>query len=139
MTDKEKLIELLRETEINKINGHIVEACVSFTPKVFEAFADHLLANGVTFATDTNVGSKWISVEDRLPEEDLHCLVFQTYSNKRDGYVSLATYFPRFKGLEGDPMNSKQAWCKYSSEYGYYDVSESVTHWMPMPKPPKEA
>lgn len=127
MTDREKLIELL---DMN----------CGFTEEMpAEKLADHLLANGVTFATDTNVGNKWISVEDRLPEEDLHCLVFQTYSNKRDGYVSLATYFPRFKGLEDDPMNSKQEWCKYSSEYGYYDVSESVTHWMPLPEPPKEA
>ena len=121
MTDRERLLDILNKP----IFPHeLVDP--------LDAVADYLLDNGVTV-------QQWISVEDRLPEEDLHCLVFQTYSNKRDGYVSLATYFPRFKGLEGDPMNSKQAWCKYSSEYGYYDVSESVTHWMPLPEPPKEA
>ena len=47
MTDREKLIELLIET----------------APMDFEDSADYLLDNGVTFATDKNVGSKrgrWI-------------------------------------------------------------------------------
>ena len=33
-----------------------------------ERYADHLIANGVTFATDTNAGGKWIPVTERLPE-----------------------------------------------------------------------
>ena len=47
MTDREKLIALLRETEINRINGHVVLAEICFTPNVFEKFADNLIANGV--------------------------------------------------------------------------------------------
>lgn len=127
MNDREKLIKLLGSTPD-----------VVAWPHAKEKIADHLLANGVTFATDTNDGCKWISVEDRLPEEDLYCLVFRTFGYMRDGVVSLATYFPRYKGLSGDPMNTKQVWCKYSSEVGYYDISDSVTHWMPLPEPPKE-
>ena len=33
--------------------------------------ADLLIANGVTIATDNNVGSKWIPVTERLPQENL--------------------------------------------------------------------
>ena len=36
----------------------------------FEQLADFLIANGVTFATDNNVPTKWISVKDRLPDRD---------------------------------------------------------------------
>lgn len=45
--DRKKLIALLRETEINKINGHVALAETCFTPVVFEKMADHLIANGV--------------------------------------------------------------------------------------------
>ena len=45
---REKLIELLKETPIAEINGHIAEAKVCFVSHVFESFADHLIANGVT-------------------------------------------------------------------------------------------
>lgn len=47
MTDREKLIALLKGTEINRINGHAALAETCFTPNVFEKMADHLIANGV--------------------------------------------------------------------------------------------
>jgi hypothetical protein len=31
---------------------------------------------------------------------------------------------------------SKNVWYRYDSEYGYVTV-EDVTHWMPLPQPPK--
>ena len=45
---REKLVEMLKKTEINKINGHTALAEVCFTPNVFENMATNLLANGVT-------------------------------------------------------------------------------------------
>ena len=47
MTDREKLIALLRETEITKINGRVALAKTCFTPVVFEKMAGSLIANGV--------------------------------------------------------------------------------------------
>ena len=73
MTDREKLISTLKKTPIAQINGHIAEAEVCFVYHVFESMADHLIANGVTFATDNNVGT-WIPVTDRLPEVGERCL-----------------------------------------------------------------
>ena len=76
MADREKLIELLGgdmckgcycedcEHENNE------KACIEH---IKSKMADHLIANGVTVqdVTDINVGNKWISVKDRLPEDDL--------------------------------------------------------------------
>ena len=75
---REKLIELLKQTPIAKINGHIAEAEVCFVSHVFESFADHLIANGVTV-------QQWIPVSERLPEEedaDEHDCVLVHTSNR---------------------------------------------------------
>jgi hypothetical protein len=104
--------------------------------QLIDALCDRI-TNGVTFATDTNVGSKWISVEDRLPEKALRCFVYQKRNNKWGGDVSLATFDPCYKGGRGNHMNGKQVWYEYDSEYGDYELSD-VTHWMPTPEPPKE-
>lgn len=55
MTDKEKLVGLL-------------DVIIQPGQKTLGEIADHLLANGVTFETDTNVGGKWISAS-KPPEE----------------------------------------------------------------------
>ena len=48
MDIRKKLVELLKKTEINKINGHAALAETCFTPKVFENMATNLIAHGVT-------------------------------------------------------------------------------------------
>ena len=48
MDVREKLVELLKQTEINKINGHTALAETCFTPNVFENMATNLIAHGVT-------------------------------------------------------------------------------------------
>jgi hypothetical protein len=59
MTDREKLIELIGESLCN----HLSLSC-----KLAENIAADLISNGVTFATDNNVGT-WIPVTERLPEK----------------------------------------------------------------------
>lgn len=78
-------------------------------------------------AADVASGTGWISIEERLPEPETEVLVAFD-----DGYVwamwqkwSLADEYE-----EGE------------SPFDYYkDVgagTHTVTHWMPLPKPPKE-
>ena len=70
--------------------------------------------------------SGWISVKDRLPEND-HTVLVTRKIGKR-AYVEVANYFPE-SGEWDDPM----------SEYliGKALPSVTVTHWMPMPEPPE--
>ena len=86
-----------------------------------EIFAELLIANGVTFATDTDVPSKWISVEDRLPEIEEWVIC-----SCRGGFVEVLRYdyFMECWDRSTDPTKC------YRREF--------VTHWMPMPEPPKE-
>lgn len=60
--------------------------------------------------------SNWISVDDEVPENDYYYIVFS------DGRVD---YF--FYCDDG-------YWCK---AYGLQDMAGRVTHWQPLPRPPK--
>ena len=112
MNDREKLIELLKKTEITKINGHSALAETCFTPHVFENMADHLLANGVTV-------QRWIPVTERLPKDRNERVLVKI----RDAH-----------NIIGHPdMDTDRyvvdSWVRWG---------ENVTHWMPLPEPPNE-
>lgn len=73
-----------------------------------EAVADYLLDSGVTV-------QEWIPVKDRLPESTQRVIVCRKNGNVEQGI---------FLGVNG--------WWKV-----YGTNTKSVTHWMPMPQPPK--
>ena len=127
MTDREKLFELIDDfdvlnTPIDGFRHHL---------------ADYLIANGVTFATDNNVGCKWIPVTERLPEKDGSYLCFSQYCGS--GWCSVRGFAKdgRKKDEYDFRRRWKNVWYDYDSEYGYC-VIDSITHWMPLPEPPKE-
>lgn len=81
-----------------------------------EAVADYLLDNGVTV-------QEWISVKDGLP--DMNEEVFAVYKN------SLFENGPKFtKVLHREGKH----WVDIN---GYRYLYENITHWMPLPQPPK--
>lgn len=61
--------------------------------------------------------SKWISVKDRLPDLDVEVLIF-------NGEI--------YKGFRTD-MYGPWIWTHYD-----YMPTHDVTHWIPLPEPPKE-
>jgi len=70
--------------------------------------------------------SEWISVEDRLPPIDTEVLVFS------HGNMNVCSL------IRPDEEMADVVW---EDDYGYWDDDEgvaAVTHWMPLPKPPKE-
>lgn len=77
-----------------------------------DRFADYLIAHGVTVR-------EWISVNDRLPEEKVNCIVHykHTYCDN-DDYWAIGT-------------------CFYDGEKFQIGLAYKVTHWMPLPQPPK--
>lgn len=75
------------------------------------AEADALIAHGV-------VAQEWISVKDRLPESKKCVLMYSA-----NGGVA-----------EGEYDESTKKWCQF--RWSVCDVRK-VTHWMPLPNPPK--
>ena len=77
-----------------------------------EKIADHLIANGITV-------QEWVSVDDRLPKNWTDVLV-----SSRFGFLETAVY-------TGTPGKWRIGW------NGDMLESDSITHWMPLPEPPK--
>lgn len=77
-----------------------------------EYLADYLIANGVTV-------QEWISVNDRLPEEKVNCIVHYKHAYcDNDDYWAIGI-------------------CFYDGEKFQIDLSYKVTHWQYLPQPPK--
>ena len=79
---------------------------------------------------------KWISVKDRLPEQDGKYLVFEQIGGRT--VTSVLRFAKDARKVDRYDFKGrwKNAWYEYDSEWGHYTV-DSVTHWMPLPEPPK--
>ena len=91
--------------------------------------ANHLIANGVTV-------NEWISVKDRLPKEDGHYLVIWNFNKTTCTEVLCFAKDARKVDKYDFVRKWKNVWYEYDSEWGHYTVDD-VTHWMPLPQPPK--
>ena len=109
MDVREKLVELLREAPYNIFGNKLGNRCFD---SCLEMIADHLITNGVTV-------QEWISVDDRLPEETIDCIVhYQHAYCDNDDYWAIGV-------------------CCYDGEKFQLGPAYKVTHWMPLPEPPK--
>jgi hypothetical protein len=79
---------------------------------------------------------EWISVKDRLPEEDGKYIVFEQSGGRTN--TSILRFAKDARKVDRYDFKGrwKNAWYEYDSEWGHYTV-DSVTHWMPLPQPPK--
>ena len=113
MDVKEKLVELLNEVQETGVNE--IPAGFGYTSEYVnnKTVASHLIANGVTV-------QEWISVYDRLPEAWKQVLIYS-----RHDFCESAVYI-------GVPGKWRVTWNHEMLE------ADSVTHWMPLPEPPKE-
>ena len=71
---------------------------------------------------------QWISVKDRLPEEDVAVLTYGQVLNDPPDVIGVRRRY------NGD-QDWKHTW---ESEDGFIYREDDVTHWMPLPKPPEE-
>ena len=133
---KEKLVELLRVARLTYRQYLYEKDClmrVAKTESEFETVmegietetsfvADHLVSNGVTI-------QQWISVEKRLPERGVKVLCYMNFLKSEETKewgvcVTENTYNGMFIG-----SGFRKAVWEWQSDF--------VTHWMPLPQPPK--
>lgn len=77
---------------------------------------------------------KWISVKDRLPEKDGAYIINEAFTHTNQ--ISIARWTSDYKSYFNERLNGRAVWYRYSSECGDYEIIR-VTHWMPLPEPPK--
>lgn len=106
MDVREKLVEIVKKAAYSSLPSNTEDFHLNM-------FVTNLLAHGVTV-------QEWISVDDRLPEEKVNCIVHykHAYCNN-DGYWAIG-------------------FCFYDGEKFQFNQAYKVTHWMPIPNPPEE-
>ena len=109
MDTKEKLVELLDRFVYDDWYDN-------------DDIAEKLISNGVTV-------QKWISVKDRLPDnKEYDWVLAQVVEN--NGFMHIPTVM--------EYRQSKNDW--FEETYGWLSEHNglfTVTHWMPLPEPPK--
>lgn len=119
---RENLIELLQGSPTDIMGNHGVGA-----------LADHLIANGVTI-------QRLIPVSERLPEDDDR-LTFYDDGRLRCTTVLAYTVYGRTipkNRLKVRIVNNEYLDTQATDGWVWASGTEEVTHWMPLPLPPKE-
>ena len=114
---------MTRQEEIHSVSNQLSELykCSKTFKMGFEA--------GVEWA-DEHPKSRWISVKDDLPCNNPDNIHFGFTNNviATDGTSIFILHMKKCK-------DNNWIWCGDNSDF---DLSRSITHWMPFPKPPKK-
>ena len=120
MSDREKLIDLIIDAKRRDPETG------SFT----EFLADNLIANGVTV-------QQWIPVSERLPDKKGKYLALLEYV-KCTMILNFSLDFVVCDEYGFPTKEKKSCFYYYDDDWENIEVPE-VTHWMPIPEPPKGA
>jgi hypothetical protein len=121
-TPEEMAIEWLREEYGDTSNWTYMGQEMSL-----DAFHAGYQAAKDQFADSSKVMPQWVSVKDRLPEEDIAVLVYGQVLNDPPDVIGVRRRY-----------NGDQEWKHtWESEDGFIYREDDVTHWMPLPKPPE--
>ena len=117
---REKLIDLLMDLPITRLTYEEME-------KYSAVVAGYLIANGVTI-------QKWIPVSERLPEEPGPFLIVVKSKYPFDRDYSYETDFAMYRW---DGKGRLDGCWDALADWGDGEEYIHVTHWMPLPEPPK--
>ena len=107
MDVREKLVELIDDA-LQREEG----TARVVGKRYVNTIADHLISHGVTV-------QEWIDVKDRLPEDDSDVLAYSRIDEESRIYPACYS-----NGVWFD--------CVFNAP-----VTDTTTHWMPIPNPPK--
>ena len=79
--------------------------------------------------------TKWISVKERLPEPNTDVLLIAHGWKERSVYIGRLKKVESTKSWLTGLTNKESDWTIFGFSYL---VEPIVTHWMPLPEPPKE-
>lgn len=120
MADKEKLIEAVGSFKfpIESCGCAIGEYIVPYS--IQEPLVDHLIANSVVIS-NSETATKWIPVTERLPK----------------AFRAVLAYCPNGGNIYEVYLNTRSEWHFFDETVAGAVLQNAVTHWMPLPEPPK--
>ena len=123
MDVREKLVELPIEDALLVLREEHRQRTDSYTTYLAHGGkgdpAEEAGLDALAMAISALEKTKWISVDDRLPEEKVDCIVHYKHAYcDNDDYWAIGM-------------------CFYDGEKFQFDPAYKVTHWMPLPQPPK--
>ena len=121
MDVREKLVGIVCDPA--QING-CIHRCNHPPCAIVSDIVDALIANGVTV-------QEWISVKDRLPEESGNYIVCCDDSSCSYGE---GIWYSSDVVVVSEYYEGSWTWYEGGTEWSLENI---VTHWMPLPQPPK--
>ena len=118
----EECIKDLREYEKTAFSGLTVIGCISRIKRIPPA--------------DVVPAPRWIPVEERMPALDTEVLVFAVglpefgFEGKTATAIAHRFIYRFWSGGKG--------YEQWSTPWEYFHKDYKITHWMPLPEPPKE-
>ena len=127
MDNREKLAKLI------ETHRYFEDGCGPIIECSSAHIAGKLIENGAAFAADPNIDVKWISTDVKLPEDDFkqgkpRTLIMCIVCTEK-GTVKFCSRI-RKPLYDGSQEYTPWGWQKKSHV--------QITHWMPLPEPPKE-
>ena len=154
--DEEKQIEQMARITCQMYTPQYDKRCAGVGECDYKCL--HYQRCEVLYATGYHKQPEWISVEDRLPENGVHCLLCCTVKfsgGTRRRYICTGFHAEKYKNLaygvdddcvtdyneEDDEYYISEGWYEVINNWDDYDfvaIDDFVTHWMPLPTPPAE-
>jgi hypothetical protein len=133
--------EALREAFIKHFDAVYDDGKLVFSDHICTAEdCEDILKLVAELPTADVVPVEWISVKDRLPETNGKYLC-ANYSKTFNRYfievLSFAKDLHKVDEFDFKEEKGKSGFYMYDSEWGYSRF-RNVTHWMPLPEPPKK-
>lgn len=150
----DELIKILRETDFSDgCPCSAEELCKDKDCLIWQAAdAIEALQRACANYAEQAMENEWVSVKERLPENNVHVLLackcgigsyvcdgFHTekYSTPTEFYEDIDADYNE----ETDEYYFPEGWwevIKNWDDYSCVSIEDTVTHWMPLPEPPKE-
>lgn len=84
---------------------------------------------------EKQITDKWIPVSERPPKDGTYHVTRKTNRGNVIGMASYAKDLYPIDRFDFADKKGEDGWYQYDYEGGYYEVTESIIAWMPLPKP----
>lgn len=133
--------ELIGNLRAKATHFHFNDETSLLLCKAADAIEDLIVALTASNEVIAKSKQQWIPVTERLPEEEgKYLTVFTINTIPPRPVIEVCCYAKDLYKVDKYDFQDKKrkpGFYQYDSEWGFFEMSD-ITHWMPLPEPPKE-